>query len=406
MKTETEKVLETLQNDYNINLDKIQLSETNSDKVDYIQVDDTLYHIHKGMSDNEIAETASYIYNNLSDEFKEQQVAESLDNINDENNVIDNNQQVISESLKNIKVGEIYLYEPEGINFTELEDSENFENEAELFKIADFKPFCRVKDVLIVSKEEEDGFVLVTFDIPENEEKQLSQIVDVRGKEYVVFESDLKPVSNKPEEEVVTEEKISEMVTETADTPYIVKDYIVDGDEIDLVCYDTEVDEEYYKYIGELTDREGCLRNMQTVTKDTTLSITPKLYDEIVNFINNAPISGEEQPVAEDLEQPMLEVSAEPVISDTTPQQETSVNLLTALESEKQAVLVYEALIKIATDEKEIELLNKILTDEKEHIALLSSLQTTQVADFVAEDNKAELDENAQDVIDTPAMSE
>lgn len=402
MKTETEKVLETLQSDYGINLDKIQLSETNSDKVDYIQVDDTLYHIYKGMNDNEIAETASYIYNNLSDEFKKQQVSENLDTISDEDVIVDDNQQVISESLKDIKVGDIYLYEPEGINLTELEDSENFENETELFKIADFKPFCRVKDILIVSKEEEDGFILVTFDIPENEEKQINQIVDVRGKEYVVFESDLKPVNNKTEEDVVTEEKISEMVTETTDTPYIVKDYIVDGDEIDLVCYDTEVDEEYYKYLGILTDKKGCLRTMQTVTKDTTLSITPELYNEIIDFINNAPISGEERPVAEDLEQSTLKVSAKPVTTDDT----TSVNLLTALESEKQAVLVYEALIKLATNEKEIELLNKILVDEKEHIALLSSLQTTQVANFVAEDNKAELDENAQDVIDTPAMSE
>lgn len=405
MKAETEKVLETLQNDYGINLDNIRLSETNSDKVDYIQVDDTLYHIHKGMNDNEIAETASYIYNNLSDEFKKQQVAEDLDTTTDENSVVDDNQQVISESLKDIKVGDIYLYEPEGINLTELEDSENFENEAELFKIADFKPFCRVKDILIVSKEEEDGFVLVTFDIPENEEKQLSKIVDVRGKEYVVFESDLKPVVNKSEQDVVAEEEISEMITETTDTPYIVKDYIVDGDELDLVCYDTEVDEEYYKYVGMLTDRKGCLRTMQTVTKDTTLSIKPELYDEIVDFINNAPISGEERPVAEDLEQSVLEVSSAEHNIDT-PQQETSTNLLTALESEKQAVLVYEALIKLTTDEKEIELLNKILADEKEHIALLSSLQTTQVADFVAEDNKAELNENAQDVIDTPAMSE
>lgn len=404
MKAETEKVLETLQNEYGINLDKIQLSETNSDKVDYIQVDDTLYHIHKGMNDGEIAETASYIYNNLSNEFKEQQVAESVVVSTGEGDTVVDDQQVVSESLNNIKIGDIYRYEPEGLDFNEIEDQDNFENEAELFKIADFKPFCRVKDILIVSKEEEDGFVLVTFDIPENEDNQLSQMVDIRGKEYVVFESDLKPVDNKPEENVVTEEKISEMVTETTDTPYIVKDYIVDGDEIDLVCYDTEVDEEYYKYVGMLTDRKGCLRTMQTVTKDTTLSITPELYNEIIDFINNAPISGEERPVAEDLEQPTLEAPVKPVID--TPQQETSVNLLTALESEKQAVLVYEALIKIATDEKEIELLNKILVDEKEHIALLSSLQTTQVADFVAEDNKAELDENAQDVIDTPAMSE
>ena len=388
MKIETKKVIDTLQNHYNITGNRIAVMENNSTDVDYIRVDDTLYHIYSGLSENEISETASYIYANSLNK-----VVENLE----EEVVVE---QPVAESLDDIKLGGIYKYEPQGIDEELLEDEANLENETMLFNIAKFNPVCKVEDKLIVSKEEDDGFLLVSFDLPENEE--LMKNIDVRSQTFVVFESDLKPIE-KPvvdtTEKVEVEETID--VAENPDTPYVVKDYIVDGDEIDLVCYDKEVGEEYYKYCGTLTDKDLCLKTMRLVAKDTTLSITPELYQEIMEFINNAPISGEERPVSEAVDNTIDEDE-----SNLTAKVETSTSLLTALNSEKEAVVTYEMLLSLTTDEEEIELLTRILNDEKEHIALLSSLQTKQVADYVAEDNKEMLDNNAQDVIDAPAMTD
>lgn len=388
MKIETKKVIDTLQNHYNIAGNRIAVMENNSTNVDYIRVDDTLYHIYSGLSENEISETASYIYANSLNK-----VVENLE----EEVVVE---QPVAESLDDIKLGGIYKYEPQGIDEELLEDEANLENETILFNIAKFNPVCKVEDKLIVSKEEDDGFLLVSFDLPENEE--LMKNIDVRSQTFVVFESDLKPIE-KPvvdtTEKVEVEETID--VAENPDAPYVVKDYIVDGDEIDLVCYDKEVGEEYYKYCGTLTDKDLCLKTMRLVAKDTTLSITPELYQEIMEFINNAPISGEERPVSEAVDNTIDEDE-----SSLTAKVETSTSLLTALNSEKEAVVTYEMLLSLTTDEEEIELLTRILNDEKEHIALLSSLQTKQVADYVAEDNKEMLDNNAQDVIDAPAMTD
>lgn len=388
MKIETKKVIDTLQNRYNITENRIKVMENNLTDADYIRVDDTLYHIYSGLSENEISETASYIYANSLNK-----VVEDLE----EEVAIE---QPVAESLDNIKLGGIYKYEPQGIDEELLEDTVNLENETILFNIAKFNPVCKVEDKLIVSKEEDDGFLLVSFDLPENEE--LMKNIDVRSQTFVVFESDLKPIE-KPvvdtTEKVEIEETID--VTENPDAPYVVRDYVVDGDEIDLVCYDKEVNEEYYKYCGLLTDKYQCNKTMKLVARDTTLSITPELYEEIMTFINNAPISGEERPVSEAIDNTVDEDN-----NSLAAKVETSTSLLTALNSEKEAVVTYEMLLSLTTNEEEIELLTRILNDEKEHIALLSSLQTKQVADYVAEDNKKTLDDNAQEVIDTPAMTD
>lgn len=390
MKIETKKVIDTLQNNYNITENRIAVMENNLTDADYIRVDDTLYHIYSGLSENEISETASYIYANS--------LNKVVENLEEEEEVAV--EQPVAESLDDIKLGGIYKYEPQGIDEELLEDEVNLENETTLFNIAKFNPVCKVEDKLVVSKEEDDGFLLVSFDLPENEE--LMKNIDVRSQTFVVFESDLKPIGKSAvntTDKVEVEETID--VTENPDAPYVVKDYVVDGDEIDLVCYDKEVGEEYYKYCGTLTDKDICLKNMRLVAKDTTLSITPELYQEIMEFINNAPISGEERPVSEAIDNTMDEDE-----NNLTAKIETSTSLLTALNSEKEAVVTYEMLLSLTTDEEEIELLTRILNDEKEHIALLSSLQTKQVADYVAEDNKEMLDDNAQDVIDAPAMTD
>lgn len=395
MKIETKKVIDKLQNHYNITENRIAVMENNLTDADYIRVDDTLYHIYSGLSENEISETASYIYANSLNKVVENLEEEEVDI-----------EQPVAESLDDIKLGGIYKYEPQGIDEELLEDEVNLENETTLFNIAKFNPVCKVEDKLVVSKEEDDGFLLVSFDLPENEE--LMKNIDVRSQTFVVFESDLKPIGKSvvdTTEKIEIEETID--VTENPDAPYVVKDYVVDGDEIDLVCYDKEVNEEYYKYCGLLTDKYQCNKTMKLVARDTTLSITPELYEEIMTFINNAPISGEERPVSEAIDNTIEEDdTAEGDNNSLVAKVETSTSLLTALNSEKEAVVTYEMLLSLTTDEEEIELLTRILNDEKEHIALLSSLQTKQVADYVAEDNKKTLDDNAQEVIDTPAMTD
>jgi hypothetical protein len=92
--------------------------------------------------------------------------------------------------------------------------------------------------------------------------------------------------------------------------------------------------------------------------------------------------------------------------SNSVTEVNTSTALLTALQSEKEAVVTYEILINQSEDKDEIELLQKILDDEKEHVALLSGLQSAKTADFVADDNKEDLDSYAQDIIESDSRSE
>lgn len=80
--------------------------------------------------------------------------------------------------------------------------------------------------------------------------------------------------------------------------------------------------------------------------------------------------------------------------------------LMTAIQSEKEAVLTYEMLIKMSSDNEEIELLNKILDDEKEHIALLSALQSAKVSNYVSEEHKEDLDSYAENIIDNQNTAE
>lgn len=78
----------------------------------------------------------------------------------------------------------------------------------------------------------------------------------------------------------------------------------------------------------------------------------------------------------------------------------TSTALLTALNSEKEAVSVYETLLGMNLSEDEKSLLEKILEDEKEHISLLAGLQSSKLVSSVSEDNKEDLDSYAEDIIE------
>lgn len=78
----------------------------------------------------------------------------------------------------------------------------------------------------------------------------------------------------------------------------------------------------------------------------------------------------------------------------------TSTALLTALNSEKEAVSIYETLLGMDLPEDEKSLLEKILEDEKEHISLLAGLQSSKLVSSVSDDNKEELDSYAEDIIE------
>lgn len=77
---------------------------------------------------------------------------------------------------------------------------------------------------------------------------------------------------------------------------------------------------------------------------------------------------------------------------------ETDTTLLIALDSEKDAVETYEALIKMSESEEIKELLKTILDDEKEHIALLSALQAKENKNFVGKDVEMTFDSYIDDI--------
>lgn len=95
------------------------------------------------------------------------------------------------------------------------------------------------------------------------------------------------------------------------------------------------------------------------------------------------------------------EVEEVQVSEDLSNEIETSTALLTAIQSEKEAVITYEMLINMSTEQDEINLLTKILNDEKEHIALLTGMQSAKTAEYVSEEHKEELDDFAQEIIDS-----
>lgn len=397
MKIETEKIVKILTDEYNIPKDKITIEEAeeNTDDADSITLNETSYHIYGGMTPSEIEDMASYIKNEQDDKQVKEEFEQPVENVTD-------NQQQVAENLEGIKVGNLYKYHPSFL------DIEGHDNESKLAQLAELDLACRVKDILITSKEEDEGLIKVTFDIAENEGKELP---DFAKEDYIVFDSDLSPYDGHMVTEQETEqidERIhvsegeypaeyknmynlassvteSDIVNPTSDEFSVATDYHFDDEgNIELVMHDSIDDDEWYKYIGK-PQEWSALKNLYLTTKDSNISVPYELYLSILNEYFKP-----EEKVKED-----LEINPQDI--------DTSTALLTALNSEKEAVMTYEVLIKMSTDEEEIELLNKILEDEKEHIALLSALQSKKTADSVADDNKEQLDSYAEDVIQTPA---
>lgn len=394
MTNTTKKVLDILKS-YNIDTDSVVSEITEiDDNVDRIKIDNTYYNIYAKTNDADIEELAAFIYYDMS----------PSDNVE----VKTKTEEVVpiqeSVDFNNVEVGKVYLYEP--VNFDDDDDLESMEYEAKLADLAKLRPFCKVVDILIVSKEEKDGFVLVNFNIPEN--KNLGITTD---EDFVVFSEDLvepiqkhKEYTNDKAEDIREDyypTDVNKLYEKAKSAKLIHPDnpkYIVQGisEELDdfvaVEVYDTEDNETFDKYLGEKGSFDA-LKNLYLMgSKDTFYEISDDLYKEILEYIKP-----EEKQVSESITDNTIEEDTEV---------ETSTALLTALNSEKEAVVTYEMLLKLSEDDEEKKLLTKILADEKEHIALLSALQSSKTANSVAEDNKDDLDSYAEDVINTPPAQE
>lgn len=395
MTNTTKKVLDLLKS-YNVDTDSVisEITEID-DNVDRIKLGNTYYNIYAKTNDADIEELAAFIYydmfpsNNVEVKTKTEEVVPIQESVD----------------FDNVEVGKIYLYEPVNLNLDD-DDLESMEYEAKLADLAKLRPFCKVVDLLIVSKEEKDGFVLVNFNIPEN--KNLGVTTD---EDFVVFSEDLveqpiqkhKEYTNDKAEDIREDyypTDVNQLYEKAKSAKLIHPDnpkYIVQGisEELDdfvaVEVYDTEDNETFDKYLGEKGSFDA-LKNLYLMgSKDTFYEISDDLYKEILEYIKP-----EEKQVSESI--------TDNTVEDT--EVETSTALLTALNSEKEAVVTYEMLLKLSEDDEEKKLLTKILADEKEHIALLSALQSSKTANSVAEDNKDDLDSYAEDVINTPPAQE
>lgn len=149
MKVETEKLIEILKDNYNLNTDilKSSVSFDEDSKDDILKIGDVEYKIYSGMSDEDINNLAYFINSNT-----------SKDNI--------------SES---INVDSIYSYEYDGQDDVDFDDYESVTYDSILHEISNLGLLCKVLDV--INLPDNDNFVEVTFDIPENYEKNIPDYV-------------------------------------------------------------------------------------------------------------------------------------------------------------------------------------------------------------------------------------
>lgn len=411
MKNATKNIIQFMEDNYNLDMDSmIEQIDESQESVDLVKIGNTFYTIHNDIAGTEIENIASYLNSDIPDDIKIYKDAVEPDNSTES-----------VETKTDIVIGDVYKYEP-SVN---IDNDDTMQWEGKLKQFADNDALCKVKDILITSKEDQDKLILVTFDVPENIDKGLDE--DLLKEEYVVFDTDLKPVNNL-EEEVEKEDKkveealsidnpekvceefypsteeemykkavMSEPVNSEVTELFKVESITVDDDgSIELICKDLEDGEEFTKYIGK-PGEYSAFKNIYLVGKDPLFTISLNDYNEVLDIIK-----------PEHIEEAVTNVQDEVVIAESleTEDNKTSLNLLTALNSEKEAVSIYETLLRLSTDTEEIQLLTKILEDEKEHVALLSALQASKTADSVAEDNKPLLNEYASDTINAPALDE
>lgn len=402
-----------MEDNYNLDMDSmIEQIDESQESVDLVKIGNTFYTIHNDIAGAEIENVASYLNSDIPDDIKIYKDATEPDNSTES-----------VETKTDIVIGDVYKYKP-SVN---IDNDDTMQWEGKLKQFADKDALCKVKDILITSKEDQDKLILVTFDVPENIDKGLDE--DLLKEEYVVFDTDLKPINNL-EEEVEKENKkveealnidnpekvceelypsteeemyrkavMSEPVNSKVTEQFKVESVTIDNDgSVELICKDLEDGEEFTKYIGK-PGEYSAFKNIYLVGKDPLFTISLDDYNEVLDITKPEHIG---EAVTNVQDEVVIAEGLETRDSD----EQTSLNLLTALNSEKEAVSIYETLLRLSTDTEEIQLLTKILEDEKEHVALLSALQASKTADSVAEDNKPLLNEYASDTINAPALDE
>ena len=413
MKNATKNIIQFMEDNYNLDMDSmIEQIDESQESVDLVKIGNIFYTIHNDIAGAEIENVASYLNSDIPDDIKIYKDATEPDNSTES-----------VETKTDIVIGDVYKYKP-SVN---IDNDDTMQWEGKLKQFADKDALCKVKDILITSKEDQDKLILVTFDVPENIDKGLDE--DLLKEEYVVFDTDLKPINNL-EEEVEKENKkveealnidnpekvceelypsteeemyrkavMSEPVNSKVTEQFKVESVTIDNDgSVELICKDLEDGEEFTKYIGK-PGEYSAFKNIYLVGKDPLFTISLDDYNEVLDITK-----------PEHIGEAVTNVQDEVVITEgfetRDSDEQTSLNLLTALNSEKEAVSIYETLLRLSTDTEEIQLLTKILEDEKEHVALLSALQASKTADSVAEDNKPLLNEYASDTINAPALDE
>ena len=413
MKNATKNIIQFMEDNYNLDMDSmIEQIDESQESVDLVKIGNTFYTIHNDIAGTEIENIASYLNSDIPDNIKIYKDAVEPDNSTES-----------VETKTDIVIGDVYKYKP-SVN---IDNDDTMQWEGKLKQFADKDALCKVKDILITSKEDQDKLILVTFDVPENIDKGLDE--DLLKEEYVVFDTDLKPINNL-EEEVEKENKkveealnidnpekiceelypsteeemyrkavMSEPVNSKVTEQFKVESVTIDNDgSVELICKDLEDGEEFTKYIGK-PGEYSAFKNIYLVGKDPLFTISLDDYNEVLDITKPEHIG---EAVTNVQDEVVIAEGLETRDSD----EQTSLNLLTALNSEKEAVSIYETLLRLSTDTEEIQLLTKILEDEKEHVALLSALQASKTADSVAEDNKPLLNEYASDTINAPTLDE
>lgn len=413
MKNATKNVIQFMEDNYNLDMDSmIEQIDESQESVDLVKIGNTFYTIHNDIAGTEIENVASYLNSDIPDDIKIYKDAVEPDN---------STKSV--ETKADIVIGDTYKYEP-SVN---IDNDDTMQWEGKLKQFADSDALCKVKDILITSKEDQDKLILVTFDVPENINKGLDE--DLLKEEYVVFDTDLKPINNL-EEEIEKEDKkveealnidnpekvceelypsteeemyrkavMSEPINSKVTEQFKVESVTIDNNgNVELICKDLEDGEEFTKYIGK-PGEYSTFKNIYLVGKDPLFTISLDDYNEVLDITKPEHIGEAVTNVQDEI------IIAESLETEDNDEQ-TSLNLLTALNSEKEAVSIYETLLRLSTDTEEIQLLTKILEDEKEHVALLSALQASKTANSVAEDNKPLLNEYASDTINAPASDE
>lgn len=364
MDNNIKQLLDFMENELDFNVGRVTDIHKNEQGNTILTIDDKYeFEVNRGLDDNtqDMKDIAYYISANIP-----------------KNYVIKSKEDVTKDTTTNniIEEGNIYKFIPNII----VNDSD-FQNENKLAVLAKMGLYCKVKEKLITSKDEDEEFVRVTFNIPENKDKNLPDYA--KYEDFIVFASDLKSNVNNTKESLDYD---TLDIEERPKAPYTIIDAYVNAEDgcIYLNCYDEEYDEYFEECVGQ-PENSVTVENISSIMKNESFEIKRAIYEKVVDLYNKS------KKIKEDIDSGVYNNRQE---------------LITALESEREAVILYQNLIEHSIDTEEIELLSKILDDEKEHIALLSSLQAKQTAMFVADDNKDTLDSFAEDVIETETIEE